>query len=152
MLPCISPSAITQRIAYCIIGDVFVTIACQQVAPFRVGIPVRNGFQGGIQLGIEEIVLCAAQNIAGVIILPNPDIAKLIGFGTNELILGIVLIKVIVSSVVTVIGNIPVTVIGIGIPIITADLTGSRTRFFACGVGGGTALDNGITVFDFTGF
>ena len=74
-LPRISPGAVTKRVADLVIADGRTIITGQQVAPGIVAVGVHHGVQHFAQLAGGVGILLTLQNIACIIISPDPGLA-----------------------------------------------------------------------------
>ena len=72
MLPSIGPCTIVEGITHLIVGNGYAVIRRQQVAPSCIAISVHNGIQECAQRSGGIVVLLAAENIARIVISPDP--------------------------------------------------------------------------------
>ena len=113
MLPCKGPAAVSEHIAYFIVGDSVAVEACQQVAPIAATVGIGLGGKGSTQCTGGVGVLCAAQDIARSVICPCPGLVEFLVVFPDQLVLTVICVGNGVCSVADR-GDVAVAVVGIG--------------------------------------
>lgn len=90
MLPSVGPGAVSQRVADLVMGDGHTIVSSQQVAPtgVTVGIAYRIDDCAGRSRCVG--ILRAAENVACIVVSPDPGLARCLIVFFQKLICGVV--------------------------------------------------------------